>query len=90
MQRFFNCDDKVIKVSNQYASIFNHRHLLSVQDFFLEDLFFYTVTPCFDTTLRENLKNHAPEIQNSWLVQLLTAVDALHNNKIIHKYIHPG
>ena len=33
---------------------------------------------------------HPPEIQNSWFIQLLTAVDALHSNKIFHKYIHPG
>ena len=90
LQRFFKDDVESIKVRNQYLKLFNHAHLMGVQDFFLDDSFFYTVTYTFDFTLRENLKIHSPEIQNSWFVQLLTAVDALHSHNIFHKYIHPG
>ena len=91
MQRFFKDDSESIKVANQYVNVFNHVHLMGVQDFFFEDnLFFYTVSYTFDSTLREYLKFHPPEIQNSWFIQLLTDVDALHSNKIFHKYIHPG
>ena len=90
MQRFFNNDKEVKQISNKYLSVFNHTHLLGVQDFFSDEPFFYTVTPCFDSSLRENLKHLTPEIQNSWLIQLATAIDTLHSNKILHKYIHPG